>query len=61
MKAKVIRELKKLGFSLQEANTIANKYPKTIAHADLMGSLPHYPAFQMLLAEQGREDADVKD
>lgn len=60
MKDQVIRELKKLGASQCEAETMASKYPKTIAHADNMGSLPHYPAFQIARAEQG-EEADIKD
>ena len=61
MRDKVIKELKKLGASQCEAEALARKYPKTIAHAEDMLSLPYYPAFQIALAEDGREDADIQD
>ncbi|KKL69191.1 hypothetical protein LCGC14_2117430 [marine sediment metagenome] len=61
MRNAVIRELKKLGASECEAIALADKYPKTIARAEDLLSKPYYPAFQIVRAEDGEEDADIAD
>ena len=54
------KELRKLHFTTIEANSLIRNYPKTIAHGEMLGSFAHFIAFQITLADMGKE-AHIQD